>query len=270
LVPYETALWAGRSQQYELNVYDGNGRLLRTVQPQLELPADVQDVGAEGPELAVSPDLTEHQGFTIAAKYGNLTASARVRAFPQLPWKWDFEAFSDKAVPPTWVRAFLKLQPEEVDGSVAMRNSPGKGRPSTYVWLGPASMNGYTIQADVMMREQRRRLSSVGVTANRYNLLLKGNTMKLAVQSWAPHLRMAEEIRFPSDPDVWYTMKLRVDVEADGAHVKGKVWPRDEDEPAGWTIEKLDPHPNLTGSPGLIMYTLADCYFDNVVVKKKE
>jgi hypothetical protein len=199
-----------------------------------------------------------------------LTATARVRTFPQVPWKWDFEQFQGKASPATWINAFLKLQPEEVDGSVAMRNSPGKARPSLYIWLGPSTMTGYEIQADVMLREQKRKLSSLGVTANRYNLILKGNNMKLSVQSWAPHLRMAKEIRFRSDPDVWYTMKLRVDIDDDGAHVKGKVWPRDEAEPAEWTIEQLDPHPNLNGSPGLYLYSLADGYFDNVVVKEKE
>jgi outer membrane protein assembly factor BamB len=270
LVPYETILRPGESEPYQLRVFDGNGRLLRTVEPELEVAPTVQGVTAAGSQLTVATDLAEHQGFTISAKLGDLAATARVRVFPQLPWKWDFEEFSGKDVPSTWIRAFLKLQPAEVDGSVAMRNSPGKGRPSTYIWLGPPSMKDYTIQADVMMREQKRRLSSVGVTANRYNLIVKGNTMKLAVQSWAPHLRMAKEIRFRSDPDIWYRMKLSVDVQDDGAHVKGKVWPRDEQEPAEWTIEQLDPHPNLNGSPGLYTYVLADCYFDNVVVQEKE
>jgi hypothetical protein len=90
--------------------------------------------------------------------------------------------------------------------------------------------------------------------------------MKLALQSWQPHKRMAKEIKFRSDPDVWYTMKMKVDV-ADGvAKVYGKVWKRSEEEPAEWTIEQTDPHANEMGSPGLYFYALADCYFDNVIV----
>ncbi len=80
---------------------------------------------------------------------------------------------------------------------------------------------------------------------------------------------MAKEIRYRSDPEVWYTMKLRVDVQDDGAHVMGKVWKRDESEPSEWTIEALDPHPNENGSPGFYVYSLADCYFDNVSVTKE-
>jgi len=120
-----------------------------------------------------------------------------------------------------------------------------------------------------MMREQKRRLPSVGITAQRYNFIIKGNVSKLAVQSWAPHLRMAKEIRYRSDPDVWYTMKMRVDIEEDGALVRDKVWKRGEQEPEAWTIEAVDPHPNENGSPGLYVYALAECYFDNIIVTKE-
>jgi outer membrane protein assembly factor BamB len=270
LVPYEVALGTGQSEEYQLRLFDGNGRWIRTVEPSLEISPGVGGVSAEGARLTVAPDLSQHAGFTIAAKHGELTAKARVRVFPKLPWKWDFEQSEGGAAPPTWINAFAKLKPEKLDDTVALRNSPGRGRPSADFWLGPSAMAGYTTQADVMMREQKRRLSSLGVTAHRYNLILKGNNMKLAVQSWAPHQRMAKEIRFRSDPDIWYTMKLRVDIDDDDAHLRGKVWPRDEEEPAEWTIEQLDPHPNLNGSPGLITYTLADGYFDNVVVKEND
>ncbi|MEO1982305.1 MAG: hypothetical protein ABGZ24_17450, partial [Fuerstiella sp.] len=56
------------------------------------------------------------------------------------------------------------------------------------------------------------------------------------------------------------------EIEADGAHVPGKARERGTDAPAEWTLEAIDPHPNTEGAPGLYMYTLADGYFDNVVV----
>ncbi len=139
-----------------------------------------------------------------------------------MPWKRDFEQSEGGAAPATGIGAFVKLKPEELDDTVALRNSPGRARPNAYFWLGTSAMAGYAAQADVMIREPKRRFSSLGVTAHRYNLILKGNNMRPAVQSWAPHLRMAKEIRFRSDPDIWYTMKLRVGIE-DGAHVRGKV-----------------------------------------------
>ena len=81
---------------------------------------------------------------------------------------------------------------------------------------------------------------------------------------------MAKEVKFRSDPDVWYTMKLRVDVQDDGAHIHGKLWKRDEAEPEAWTLETIDPHANLNGSPGLYNYALAESYFDNVSVTASE
>ena len=59
---------------------------------------------------------------------------------------------------------------------------------------------------------------------------------------------------------------MTVRLEDDGAHVLGKVWMRDKEEPADWTMEAVDPHPNLEGSPGLYVYNLADSYYDNVIV----
>ena len=151
---------------------------------------------------------------------------------------------------------------------MALKRSPGKGRPSTYFWLGTPDMSGYTVQTDVYMTEQKRKLPNMGVTVQRYNIILKGNTWKFGVQSWAPHLRMAKEVKYKSKPDTWYTIKATVQIKDDGAHVLGKVWERDKEEPEEWTIEAIDPHPNTVGAPGLYMYTLADGYFDNVIVSE--
>ena len=147
-----------------------------------------------------------------------------------------------------------------------MRMGPGKARPSHTVWLGTADQKNYTVQADVKMIEAKRRLPNVGLTNQRYNFILQGQTGKLSIQSWAAHLRMAKRIRFRSDPDIWYTMKMQVEVKDGKAHVRGKVWKRTEDEPAEWTVEAVDPNPNLNGSPGLYVYALSDAYFDNVKV----
>ena len=147
--------------------------------------------------------------------------------------------------------------------------SQAKGRPSHQVGLGTPDMKNYEIQADVLLKEQRRQLASIGLSCNRYNLIVRGNVSKLTIQSWAPHKRMAKEIKFRSDPDIWYTVKMKVETTEESATIFGKVWPRDEEEPAEWTIQTTDPHPNQNGSPGLYFYALADCYFDNVIVTQK-
>ncbi len=267
LVPYEVMLRPGESVKYELRAYDANGRFLKTLEPTLEIDPDfpLSQVHLSGNQVEVPMDAGE-QGGNIMAKVGDVVAKARIRVFPNLPWEWNFDDYAKDDAPPTWVAGGVAFDAEPVDGNVALKILPVRGRPSTYVWLGPPTMSGYTIQADTMLKEQRRQMSNVGLTAERYNLILKGNTQKLALTTWPPHIRMDKEIRFKSEPNVWYRMKLRVDPVEGGCQVRGKVWPRDEQEPEAWTIEAFDPHPNGEGSPGLYNYFFTDAYFDNVSV----
>ncbi len=270
LTPYETRMQGGGTQEYKVVGYDENGRLIGNVDAAISVAENARGVTVEGNKVTIAADAPE-QGFeltaTVAGTGGkSLTSVARLRNFPPFPWKWDFNDYTGKRVPPTWINSFLKLQPTQIGDEVALKKGVGKGRPSAYFWLGLPEMKGYTIQADVLMKEQKRKLPSVGLTAHRYNFIIKGNTSRIQVQSWAPHLRMAQNKRFRSDPDVWYTMKMTVKVMDDGAHIFGKVWERGKAEPEEWTIEAVDPHPNLNGAPGLYTYSLAECYIDNVVV----
>jgi len=267
LIPYETFINSGESVEYELLAYDKNGRFLKKLDPKLELGPGLNGAQVQGAKLKTPADAKTQAGV-ITVKHEGLTAQARLRVFSVLPWKWDFEGYQGKQVPVTWINTFLKLAPEQIDGNTVLKKSVGRGRPSVYFWLGTSDMKDYTVQADVFMKEQKRRLPSVGLTVNRYNFIVKGNNGKLSIQSWAPHLRMAKEMRYRSDPDVWYTMKMKVDVAEGVATVRGKIWKRGEEEPKEWTLEATDPHPNQNGSPGLYVYALAENYFDNVIVTK--
>lgn len=265
IVPFEARTFGGGDIDYRVLGYNKLGQLVGEVEAELSLGEGWKGATLTGNKVTVAADAPE-QGGELTAKLGEVTAFARLRTFPPLPWKWDFEGYKPKQIPSTWINAFLKLQPNDIEGTMALKRSPGKGRPSTYFWLGMPEMKGYTVQADVYMTEQKRKLPNMGVTVQRYNVILKGNTSKFGIQSWAPHLRMAKETKFRSKPDTWYTVKATVKIEDDGAHVLGKVWETAKPEPEEWTLEAIDPHPNTEGAPGLYMYTLADGYFDNVKV----
>jgi hypothetical protein len=99
---------------------------------------------------------------------------------------------------------------------------------------------------------------------------MMGNHQRLQIRSWASDLRMAKTIDFSWDPEVWYTVKMRVDVEDDLALVKGKIWRRGDPEPATWTLTAEDPLPNRTGSPGIYGYSAADIKYDNLKVWETE
>ena len=269
LRPYEVVLKPGQSVKYEVHAFDGTGKFVKKMPADLTAGDGMDSLQISG-DTITAPQTNGSVAGTVSASVGALSATARVRMFDTAKkWSWDFEGFKGPQVPPQWLRAFAKLKPFEMEGNTAMKAAGignTRGRPSHTVWLGTPDMSNYTVQADVLMKEQRRQLPDIGLVANRYNFIMKGNKGRLRIQSWAPHLRMAVEERYRSDPDVWYTMKIKVDASESEAKIYGKVWKADEEEPADWTIEATDPHPNMTGSPGLYVYATTDCMFDNVIV----
>ena len=111
----------------------------------------------------------------------------------------------------------------------------------------------------------------MGLISNRYYLDFMTKKKKLQIRTWPSELeRLKEEVEFSWDPDLWYTMKMRVDIERGKAIIKGKVWPRDEAEPETWTITATDPNPNLHGSPGLYGDASTTIYFDNVKITRNQ
>jgi hypothetical protein len=115
------------------------------------------------------------------------------------------------------------------------------------------------------VKEGRRR-GDVGLINDRYVLELFGAVQKARVVSWIPGPRFEKKIDFAWAPGRWYRTKLKVDVAGREAHVAAKIWPRDESEPAAWTIEAVDPQPNREGAAGLYAHSLAPVYYDNVKV----
>ena len=77
---------------------------------------------------------------------------------------------------------------------------------------------------------------------------------------------MAKHVEFKWEPYVWYTMKLKVDIDDEKAIVKGKVWRTGETESEPWTITAEDPLPIREGSPGIYGYSPAEIYYDNLKV----
>lgn len=270
LYPWETVLKPDQPVSYRMAMFDENGGLIGMAKPDLKPGDGVDGLVVEGDSVTF-PAADRFIAGTVVASQGELQAHARVRAFSTAKvWKWDFEGYKGVQVPPTWIRAHIKLKPVQLDDGNTVMAVAGmgksKGRPSHTVFIGTPDMRDYTIQADVLITEKRRMMASIGVTANRYDAMLKGNVGKVHVQSWPPHQRMAKSKSFRIDPDVWYTIKTTVDANPERAIVYIKAWKRGDPEPEDWTLVAEDPHPNLTGSPGLNYYATTDCMFDNVIV----
>ena len=153
---------------------------------------------------------------------------------------------------------------------LAVNPSPLVSRANAYITKHDAS--GYAILSDIMGTKVRDDLPDVGLVANRYTLMLAGNTQQLRLVSWDALPRVDKSIAFPWKPGTWYRMKLEVVVREKDALVRGKVWPRDEKEPDAWTVDFTDPVPNREGAAAIYGYaagilegqTGCEIFYDNI------
>jgi len=228
------------------------------------------------------------EGGAVFAHIGKLQGFARVRVFPPLPWKTDFEKALVGKPPLTWIGAGMKfaVRPDPDDPGnkvlVKLTDIPLFARARTY--LGTQDMTNYTMQADVKATEQVfndngqevHKMPDMGVIDQRYCLELKGSDQTLNLYGWGaaiprnelvPGLATHKAIPFPWKAGVWYTQKIMVQQEPNKAVIKGKVWRKGEPEPADWTIDLEDPTPNTHGAAGLWGFSNdLEIYYDNILV----
>jgi hypothetical protein len=198
--------------------------------------------------------------------------AARARVIAPLPWNIDFDARQPGPPPGHWINATGKFEVREMDGTnvlAKLANNPATQRARVY--MGPADWHDYTVSVDVRATERRRQMGDAGVVAQRYSLVLFGNHQRLEIHPWQADPSRTVKTDFEWQKDTWYRMKLRVENQENGSvKLQGKVWPRDEEEPAGWTLEHVDEVPNREGSPGLYADAPFEIFFDNFEVTPNE
>ncbi len=134
-------------------------------------------------------------------------------------------------------------------------------------FIGPPDWSDYTFEADVRGTTRRRQMSDIGITAQRYSLVLYGNAQQLRLEPWEPETQRTMKAPFAWKADAWYHLKLRVENMPDGkVRALGKAWPTGEAEPAQWLIEKIDPIGNRKGAPGLFVDAEFGAYLDNLKI----
>ena len=228
------------------------------------------------------------EGGAVYAHVGDIKGFARVRVFPPLPWKADFEKAIVAKPPLTWLGAGMKFavrpDPDDPKNKVLTKltDIPLFARARTY--MGTADMTNYTLQADTKATEkvfvdqgkEVHKMPDMGIIDSRYCLELKGSNQTLNLYGWGaaiprnelvPGLATHAAMPFAWKAGVWYTQKLMVQQEGGKAIVKGKVWPKGEAEPKDWTIQLEDPTPNASGAAGLWGFSNdLEIYYDNIVV----
>jgi outer membrane protein assembly factor BamB len=222
------------------------------------------------------------QGGSVTAEVDGLKSAARVRVVPEIPYEENFESLPAGGVPPGWMTSKLKAQVTEYEGGKVLRKladqpSPPFARMRCYIM--PPIDAGYCVQADMLGASKNKRFfPDMGLINSRYLLILTGSserTRKLRLVSWSPVPRIVREIEYPWKGDEWYSVKLSVEIIDGTGQVRGKVWPRGEDEPNDWSLAMEDPVPNPAGSPGLYAYSVGitsksigtEVLFDNVAIR---
>jgi outer membrane protein assembly factor BamB len=268
--PADVVLAPGGVVSFKVLLFDADGRFLRETkadwsvaamlppppppgqQPAPGVPPPTLDGKIADGRLTVGKLPSQFGG--VIAKAEGLTGRARVRVAPILPYVQDFSKVPVDRTPGGWISAQGKFAVKELNGvKVLMKAntipSAMVSRANTFITL--PTVRDYTIQADVMGAKKGNDLPDMGVINKRYTLQLAGNYQQLRLLSWDAEPRIDQSISYKWKPDVWYTLKLRVEQQGDKARLLGKVWERGQEEPKDWTVTFDDPAPNTEGSAGL-------------------
>jgi outer membrane protein assembly factor BamB len=280
IIPAETVIMRGNKQTFRIRSVDANGMVVSDkvegvkwasfIPPTAKVKATMDASFNEAGELVVAPDAKISAGAWKATSADGLTGIIRGRGLKGLPITEDFEGYElteefpadpanpayKFAYPPLpWIGARFKFQVMEKDGNKVFGKSFDRllFQRGT-VFVAPSTLSNYTMQADVMTDGNARSKADIGLINQRYLICLRGNAGKLEVSSNLE--RLAEAATFKVSANTWYTLKTRVDVNADGSGVvKGKVWPKAEPEPEAWTIEAKVAKAHTQGSPGIFGFT---------------
>jgi outer membrane protein assembly factor BamB len=270
--PTEMVLEPGQTVQLRARLFDDRGRFLREEAAVDWTLQDLNGTVANG-ALTVASDPTEQAG-TITATVAGLTGQARARVVRPLPWNQTFDAYEDGTVPPGWVNAAgaAAVSVVTLDGNKVLQKAPlGTLFKRARVFFGPVTWSDYTFQADVRAAERRRQMADVGITAQRYSLVLYGTNQRLKLEPWEPETARTVTVPFAWQPDTWYRLKLRVEnLPNDQVRVRGKAWAVGDTEPADWIIDRTDPVGNHQGSPGLFLDAQFGVYLDNFVLTENQ
>ena len=262
VVPADVIAKAGDPVAFEAWAFDEKGRFLRKEKAQWALEGLAGAIGADGILLTAAVATAAGK---VKASAGSLTATGQARVFGPLPWSFDFEA---GPVPAHWIGAGPRFKVTELGGGKRLHKPPvTSGLSRASVFVGPATMKGYTVEADLLATKQGRRLPDMGIINQGYTLDLMGRQQKLQLRTWGSELEKSTTVALEILPDTWYRAKLAVDVAGDKGTIRGKVWKKGEKEPEAWTITLEDPIVVQEGSPGLYGDSVTDIYYDDFTVK---
>jgi hypothetical protein len=262
--PAEVTLAPGARQQFQARVYDANGELLGEEKGSWSTEGLAGSIAGDGIYTASAPAA---EAGVIKVSVGSLSGAARVRVIPPFPWTYDFEAHEGEAPPRAWIHGTGRYTVRDLGGSKGLfRAADNSVARRVRTMIGATNAANYTVEADVRASERRRQMGDVGVIAQRYVLVLFGNSQRIELHPWQAADEMTVRAPFAWKADTWYRVKLRVETLPQATRVQAKAWAAGSPEPDAWVLEKLDPIGHREGSPGLYSDAGSDIMFDNIRV----
>jgi outer membrane protein assembly factor BamB len=266
VAPTELTLAPGETAKLRARLFDAQGRFLREEAASWTLQG-LKGTVADGAFTAAKDP--EDQAGVVRASVGGITGEARARIVRQHPLTETFDAMQDGAVPAGWINAVAgKFAVATLDGQKVLQKPPDNTLfKRIRMFLGSTEWSNYAVEADLRTTTRRRQQGDIGITAQRYSLILYGTSQRLKIEPWEPETQRSITVPFAWKPDAWYHLKLQVENMPDGAvRARGKAWPTGETEPAAWTVEKVDPIGNRQGAPGVFIDAEFGAHLDNLKV----
>ncbi len=264
--PTELVLERGQTVKLHARLFDAKGTFIREEKATWSL--DGLKGALNDGAYTVATDPFESAGL-IKATVAGLSGEARARVVHPLPWNETFEEYKDGDVPAGWVNAVAgHFKISTLDGQKVLEKSPDETLfKRIRLVIGPTDWSNYSMEADVRANMKRRQMGDIGITAQRYTLVLYGNNQQLKIEPWEPEVQRTTTVPFEWKQDQWVHLKLRVENMPDGkVRIRGKAWPTGSPEPAQWTIEKVDPIGNHEGAPGVFADAQFGVYLDNLKI----
>jgi outer membrane protein assembly factor BamB len=266
VVPAESMMKAGETMKFKVRLFDASGRFIRE-DASATWSMEGLKGAAQNNQFTPAADAGT-QGGTLKATVGGVTGLAEVRVFPPMPLAEDFKSVPVDGVPSYWIGTKNKYVVREIEGNkVLVKTTEPQIFSRTRSFFSPMDWSDYSTQADVRAIEKRRQLGDAGVVAQRYELVIFGNTQNMEIQSWQAEPKRTISKPFKWKPDTWYRLKIQVENLPDGkVRARGKAWAVSEPEPAEWMIERIDPIGIHSGSAGIYAYAPNEIYFNNIKV----
>ncbi len=290
-IPSEVLLRPGESKNIEFRMTDEHGHKIdgatlseldwqKYVPPKAKVKSYLNaDIDNTNTFRADHKNVPSAGMFKISDK--DVSGLLRGRILPGIPFSENFQSVELNvphkleenvkfAFPPLpWIGARFKWEIRDLNGNNVLTKTLDRVLfQRTMTFIGTPDSNNYIMQADVMSDGNRRIMSTVGIINQRYLIALKGNWQQLEVSS--NHDRLKVAVPFTWKPNVWYTIKSRIDIDAKGnGIIRGKAWQHDAPEPEQWTIEVPHTDAHTHGAPGLFGFSPQSkkrVYIDNIVL----